>query len=192
MPFDCRRIVPVLLVLALVISLGASDATARNTDKSWELGAYAMVSRYSNSTDFDTAPGFGVRGGYHLKAIHEFEAEFDVATADHAVLPNVEIDLTRYGASYLRTFPLKGHEKMLPFALFGLGFMTVDDGTDSESSAVYRAGGGFRYWFTPNVAFRFDARIWRWHGNGDVVVRDPFYSFDATFGMSFMIGRTKK
>ena len=191
MPPVRRRIAPVLLLLALAIALGAPDATARDTDKSWEFGAYAMASRYSNSTNFDSAPGFGVRGGYHLKAIHELEVDFDVATADHSAVPNVEYDVTKYGVSYLRMFLIKGHEKMTPFALFGLGYLTADDGTGSANSAVYRAGGGFKYWFTPHVAFRFDARIWRWHGNGQLVVRDPFYSFDATFGVTFLAGGTK-
>lgn len=189
-PVRCR-IVLVLLALALATALAAPGAIARDTDKSWEFGAYAMASRYSNSTDFDSAPGFGIRGGYHLKAIHEFEAEIDTATADHATLPNIEFDVTKFGATYLRMFLIKGHEKMTPFAIFGLGFMEVDDGTDSESSAVYRAGGGFKYWFTPQVGLRFDARIWRWHGKGEVVVRDPFYSFDATLGVTFLAGGTK-
>lgn len=187
LPVRCR-IVLVLLALALAT---APDAIARDTDKSWEFGAYAMASRYSNSTDFDSAPGFGIRGGYHIKAIHEFEADFDSATADHATDPNIKFDVTKFGASYLRMFLIKGHERMTPFATFGLGFMTVDDGTDSESSAVYRAGGGFKYWFTPHVGLRFDARIWRWHGKGEVVVRDPFYSFDATIGVTFLAGGTK-
>jgi hypothetical protein len=190
LPVRCR-IVLVLLALALATALAAPDAIARDTDKSWEFGAYAMASRYSNSTNFDSAPGFGIRGGYHLKAIHEFEADFDTATADHATDSNIQFDVTKFGASYLRNYMLKGHEKMTPFSTFGLGFVTVDDGTDSESSAVYRAGGGFKYWFTPHVGFRFDARIWRWHGNGDVVVRDPFYSFDATIGVTFLAGGTK-
>ena len=189
-PVRCR-IVLVLLALALATALAAPDAIARDTDKSWEFGAYAMASRYSNSTDFDSAPGFGIRGGYHLKAIHEFEADFDTATADHSIPPDIQFDVTKFGASYLRMFLIKGHERMTPFATFGLGFMTVDDGTDSESSAVYRAGGGFKYWFTPHVGLRFDARIWRWHGKGEVVLRDPFYSFDATLGVTFLAGGTK-
>lgn len=186
-----RRIVPVLLVLAVILIAGPPLALARDTDKSWEFGPYTMISRYSNSTNFDSALGFGARGAYHLKAIHEIEVDFDTATAEHATLQNVEFDVTKFGAGYLRNFMLKGHEKMTPFALFGLGFVTVDDGTDSESSAVYRAGGGFKYWFTPHVGFRFDARIWRWHGKGEVAVRDPFYCADAVFGMTFLAGGAK-
>ena len=190
-PAPRRRIVPVLLVLALALAAGPPLAVAKDTDKSWEFGPYTMISRYNNATNFDSTVGFGARGAYHLKAIHEFEVDLDMATADHAKDPNIQFDVTKFGVSYLRNYMLKGHEKMLPFAMFGLGFVTVDDGTDSESSTVYRTGGGFKYWFTPHVGFRFDARIWRWHGNGEVVVRDPFYSFDAVFGMTFLVGGTQ-
>jgi hypothetical protein len=188
MPLVRCRIVLVLLILVFATVLGAPEAIARDSDKSWEFGAYAMLSRYSNSTEFDSAPGFGVRGGYHYKAIHEFEGDFDKATADHATLPDVQFDVTKFSANYLRNYLLKGHEKMTPFAAFGLGFLKVDDGADSETSTVYKAGGGFKFWFTPHVGLRFDAKIWRWHGNGQVVVRDPFYSFDTTFAVAFLVG----
>ncbi|MEK7282670.1 MAG: hypothetical protein AAB249_02565, partial [Acidobacteriota bacterium] len=56
-PVRCR-IVLVLLALALATTVAVPDAIARDTDKSWEFGAYAMASRYSNSTHFDSAPGF--------------------------------------------------------------------------------------------------------------------------------------
>lgn len=190
-PAHRKRFVLVLPVLTLVLLLGPNLAVARDADKTWEFGPYAMVSRYSNSTLMDSTQGFGVRGGYHLKAIHEIEVDLDMATADHAKISGIQFDVTKFGVGYIRNFLIKGHEKMTPFANFGLGWVTVDDGSDSEGSTVYRVGGGFKYWFTPHVAFRFDGRIWRWHGNGEVVVRDPFYSFDAVFGMSFLMGGAK-
>lgn len=190
-PARRRRFVPVLLVLALALLLGPPVAVARDADKSWEFGPYTMLSRYNNATLFKSALGFGARGAYHLKAIHEIEVDFDMATADHAKLQNIQFDVTKFGVGYVRNYMIKGHDKMTPFANFGLGWVTVDDGTDSEGSTVYRGGAGFKYWFTPHVGFRFDARIWRWHGKGEVVLRDPFYSFDAVFGMSFLMGGTK-
>lgn len=186
-----RPLVPVLLALAIALLAGPPVAVARDAEKTWEFGPYAMVSRYNNATNFKSTPGFGARGAYHLKAIHEIEVDFDKATADHAQLKNIQFDVTKFGAGYVRNFLIKGHEKMTPFAMFGLGWVTVDDGTNSEGSTVYRTGGGFKYWFTPHVGFRFDARIWRWHGNGVVVVQDPFFSLDAILGMTFLTGGTK-
>jgi len=178
-------------VLAIGLLLVPTLAAARDADKTWEFGPYAMISRYSNSTGFDSTLGFGVRGAYHLKAIHEFEVDLDMATADQKPSSSIQFDVTKFGAGYVRNFLIKGHEKMTPFATFGLGWVTVDDGSDSEGSTVYRVGGGFKYWFTSHVGFRWDARVWRWHGNGDVVSRDPYFSADIVFGLSFLTGGTK-
>ena len=38
---------------------------------------------------------------------------------------------------------------------------------------------------------RFDVILWRWHGQGDLTPRDPYYSLDATLGASFLLGGAK-
>lgn len=189
-PVLSRRLIA-LLVLVLGTALGRSDALARDTEKAWEFGGYAMVSRFAESSNIDPGFGFGARGGYHFKAIHELEASLDLVTADDKALQGIEYDVTKFSVDYVRLFLIKGHEKMTPLASFGLGLVNVDDGTDSTSSTAYRVGGGFKYFFTPRVGFRFDVKVYRWHGDGDVLGRDPFFSMDSTFAVTFLAGGAK-
>ena len=186
-----RRALVASLILILGIAVGRTDALARDTDKSWEFGPYVLVGRYANATSFDTSFGFGVRGGYHLRAIHVLEGSLDLTSADHKDVPGVSIDINKFSVDYVRVFLVKGHEKITPFASFGLGVTNVDDGTNSASSTSYRAGGGFKFYFKPRVGFRFDVKAYRWHGDGKVAPQDPFFSMDATFGVTFLVGGAK-
>jgi len=189
-PVRCRFAV-VLPIFVLVIALGAGTAFARDSEKQWEFGAYGVDSRYSNSTNLKTAGGYGLRVGYHLKAMHEFELDYDSTSTDSVNLTNVSYDIKKYVATYLRIYQPKGHQKMAPFVVFGLGKLGIDSGGDSENSTVYKTGGGMKYFFSPRIGLRFDVILWRWHGHGDIAPRDPFYSFDANLGVSFLLGGAK-
>jgi hypothetical protein len=181
-----------LVVLILGTVLGQSDALARDSDKSWEFGAYALVSRYAAASRIDNGFGFGARGGYHPKAIHELEGSLDRTSADNTKLSSISYDITKLSVDYLRIFLLKGREKIAPFAAFGVGVTNVDNGADSTTATSYRAGGGFKYYFKPRAGFRFDIKIYRWHGDGTVLPRDdPFFSVDATFAATFLVGGAK-
>ena len=189
-PVRCRRLVA-SAVLIVGIAAGCTRALARDTEKSWEVEPFVLLGRYANATDFDTGYGYGVRGGYHLKAIHELELCLDWASADHKERPGVTVDISKYSFDYARILLIKGHEKMTPYATFGLGVINIDDGTDSADSTTFRAGGGFKYYFNPHLGMRFDVKLYRWHGNGHVTTSDPFFSVDATLGMNFLFGGPK-
>ena len=191
MPSVRRRTLLAPLVLLLGIVSIRNDALARETDKSWEFGAYVPVSRYAAATDIDIGTEFGVRGGYHFKAIHLIEGSFDSVSADHVNLPGVKFDVHKFNVDYVRVFFVKGHEKMTPFASFGVGALNVDRGTDTGSSTAYRAGGGFKFFFKPRVGFRFDVKVYRWHGDGDVLQGRSFFAMDSTFGATFLVGGAK-
>lgn len=180
-----------LAIVILGIALGAPEVAARDTDKSWEVGGYLSYMTVDNSSGLQEGSGFGVRGGYHLKAVHQVEVDIDATTSDHQTLPGVEYDIRKIGAGYLRNFMVKGHDKVVPFAAFGIGLISYDNGTDSDSSIFYRFGGGFKYYFTPRVGFRLDMRPYRWRGDGPVISRSPFWSWDATVGVSVLFGGAK-
>jgi len=186
-----RRSLLAPLALILGFAAGRTDALARDTVKSWEVGGYTLIGRYAGGTGLDNGFGFGVRGGYHLKEIHELEGSLDRSSSDDQNLPGVSDDITKFNIDYVRIFLLKGHEKMTPFATFGVGVIKVDNGMESDSSTAYRTGGGFKYYFKPRVAFRFDVKLYRWHGDGNTVPQDPFFSMDATFGVAFLVGGAK-
>jgi len=186
-----RRVLPALLVLILAAAFCHADAFGRDTEKSWEFGGYALVSRYAGGTKINNGYGWGARGGYHVKAIHEFEGSFELLGADNNVLSSVKYDVTKLSADYLRIFLVKGHEKMTPFASFGVGVIGIDNGTDSLTSTSYRVGGGFKYFIKPRGGFRFDVKMYHWHGDGTLVLRDPFFSMDVSFAATFLVGGAK-
>jgi hypothetical protein len=183
-----RRRPAILAIVILGTALVTPPILARDTDRSWEAGAYFQYITVDNSSGLEEAPGFGVRGGYHLKAIHELEIDFDSATADDQVIDGLEYDIQKYSFGYLRNFLVKGHDRVVPFAAFAIGIIDYDNGTEGDSSIFYRFGGGFKYYFTPRVGFRFDLKPYRWRGDGVVIPRSPFWTFDATAGVTFLLG----
>jgi hypothetical protein len=183
---------PVIVAIVIVgTAVCAPEVPARDTDRSWEVGGYLSYTTVDNSSGLKEASGFGVRGGYHLKAVHEIEVDFDTTTADDQVLNGIEYDIQKFGAGYVRNFMVKGHEKVVPFAAFGIGLIDYDNGTDGDSSIFYRFGGGFKYFFTPRVGFRLDVRPYRWRGDGPVIPRSPYWAFDATAGVTVLFGGAK-
>jgi hypothetical protein len=186
-----RRVLPALLVLFLAAAFCHADAMARDTEKSWEFGAYILSSKYAGGTEIDNGVGWGARGGYHVKAIHELEGSFDLVSASNSRVSGITYDVTKFSADYLRIFFIKGHEKMIPFATFGLGIIGIDSGTDSLTSTTIRFGGGFKYFIKPHGGFRLDVKGYRWHGDGTVVNRDPFFSMDITLAATFLVGGGK-
>ena len=189
-PARCRFL-RTLLVVILAAGLDRTVALARDTDKSWELGAYLSMTRYAAGTRMDNSNGFGLRGGYHFKAVNELEGSLDLQSANDSKLKGVSYDITKISVDYVRNFLIKGHEKITPFATFGAGLIGFDNGDDNGTSSAYRVGGGFKYFFKPRVGFRFDVKLYRWHGDGTVLVRDPFFSADATFAVTFLVGGGK-
>ena len=185
----CRR--AGLAIVILGIALRAPEVSARDTDKSWEVGAYLSYMTVDNSSGLKEGSGFGVRGGYHIKALHQIEVDIDALTADHQTVPGLQYDIQKIGAGYLRNFMVKGHDKVVPFAAFGIGLMSYDNGTGSDSSIFYRFGGGFKYYFSPRVGLRLDMRPYRWRGDGPVISRSPFWSWDASLGVSVLFGGAK-
>ena len=186
-----HRILPALLIFILAAALGPARAFAKDTEKSWEFGAFYMISRYAGSTNMNDGYGWGARAGYHVKAIHEFEGTLDVASASDAKVSDVTFDVTKFSADYMRVYILKGHEKMIPYASFGLGIMKVDNGTDTGNSMDFRLGGGFKYWIKPHGGFRFDVKMYRWNGDGKVIPSDSFYAVDWIFSATFLVGGPK-
>ena len=186
-----RRVLPACLVVILAAALGPAHVFARDTDKTWEFGAYVVSSKYAGGSHIDTGVGWGARGGYHFKAMHELEGSYDLVSANNSRVSGLTYDVTKISADYLRMYFIKGHEKMIPFATFGLGIIGIDNGTDSLSSTSIRFGGGFKYFVKPHGALRFDLRGYHWHGDGTVTNRDPFFSIDFTLAAAFLVGGGK-
>jgi hypothetical protein len=172
-------------------ALGSPGPMARNSDGAWEFGAYFVNSKFDNTSEIANNQGFGVRAGYNLKAVHEVEIDLDSASGEHVSIQGINFDVKKYTINYVHNFLPKQNEKWVPLVTFGLGKINVDDGTDSINRTVLRAGGGFRYFFTPHVGLRLDAKIFRWRGEPPVTPPPSFFSFDATVGVTFTLGGAK-
>ena len=186
-----RRVLPVFLALILAAVLHPSEALARDTEKTWEVGGYAVVTRLSQGTSIDTGTGWGARGGYHIKATQEFEGSFDTYSAGNQDVSGINYDITKIRADFLRIFFIKGHEKMIPFASFGVGTMTVDDGSAKDDTVLLGFGGGFKYWVKPRGGFRLDVKMDRWHDDDRVVGRNSFFLMNITLRTTFLIDDAK-
>jgi hypothetical protein len=140
-----------------------------------------------------------VRLNLYSSAVHSFEFSLDGGSEDHQE-PNLKIRFLtdKVGLHYMRNYTPKGSQKSSPFVAFGVGRLSVARRTQNISSGVVTherdganylsIGGGFRFFFTPRAALRMDARTYRWRGDGLTTPREPFFSFDLTVGVSFLLG----
>jgi outer membrane protein with beta-barrel domain len=197
-----RRSGVILSVLLGGLILEEGPSLARDSEGAWEVGAYTTFSTYSGVTEIEAAfPGFGLRGGYHFKAIHELEVDLDRVDSDHKKDSTIQFEIFKTAVNYVRNYLPKGKEKMAPFITFGLGTIKVTreqdpaaPGTDAKvdhSSTMLRLGGGLKYFYTPKVGFRFDSKIYHWRGDDVVVPRKGHYSFDLTLAATFLFGGEK-
>ena len=186
-----RRGVVFLAVILIRLTLGREVAFAAFDDKVWEVGGYTGESTFANSSNIGDALVWGARGAYYIKAAHGIELDLDFGSAGTTGRGNVDFDLAKIGVNYIHNLQLKGREKAVPLVLFGVGRITVDNGTSDASSTVLRAGGGVRYFYTPRLSLRVDGRIYHWRGDGEVNAREGYFSFDLTVGLSVLLGAAK-
>ena len=176
--------------VALAAALGGTPSLAGVSERSWEVGGYALFTRYSNSSTVeDSLFGPGVRGAYHFKENAGVEIDLEFSTSDHVDRSvDIEFDVMKLGVNYIRSFKSKKGEKVSPLLIFGLGRISIDDGDEESTATFLRAGGGVRIFFTPNLALRIDGRMFHWRGDNQAVPREGFFSFDTTLGLSYTFG----
>jgi hypothetical protein len=117
----------------------------------------------------DDAPGYGARLAYRFApnwALEGFLARTraDLVTGSDQLFGGRtkigDIDLTTGELSIEGSF---GKSRLVPFFAGGVGAMRLDPkvaGTSADTRFVGNIGGGFKLFFTPQVALRLDAR---WH-----------------------------
>lgn len=175
------------IVLVLVLALSAPAAFAQGVAGSVELTptvgywfgdtlARGSISNVDFDMTIDDAPSYGVRAAYRFTdnwAIEGFltKSRADLVTghkelfADRSTIGH--IDLTTAELSMEVGF---GHSRFVPFLAGGVGAqrlaptLTITDprfsNPSSDTRFVGNFGGGFKLFFTPQVALRFD---WRGH-----------------------------
>lgn len=193
----------ILAFLSSGAALGTGNALARGGDGTVEVGPYVSYSRFSNTSGIDESPGGGVRLNVYFSTLHSLEFDLDGGSESHEEA-NLKIrSLTdKIGIHYVRNYTPKGSQKMSPFVAFGVGRIfvvkrvenvalgTVTEGRDGAN--YLSVSGGVRYFYTPRVALRIDAKMYRWQGVGVTGAQDAFFSLDVTAGVSFLLGSEKQ
>ena len=157
----------------------------------WEAGAYAIFSHHDIASTIENTKGAGVRAGYSFSKTGEVELDVDRGSGDSHTIPGATVDVTTISVNYLRNFSPKAREALKPFLIFGAGVLTADNGTDSMSTELLRAGGGIRYLFGSRVAIRFDISGLSWYGDKQVTARTRLYTFEGKLGISIFFGGPK-
>jgi hypothetical protein len=193
----------ILAFLSSGAALGTENALARGGDGTVEVGPYVSYSRFSNTSGIDESPGGGVRLNVYFSTLHSLEFDLDGGSESHEEA-NLKIRslIDKIGIHYVRNYTPKGSQKMSPFVAFGVGrifvvkrvenvaLRTVTEGRDGAN--YLSVSGGVRYFYTPRVALRIDAKMYRWQGVGVTGAQDAFFSLDVTAGVSFLLGSEKQ
>lgn len=166
--------------LAIGFCLVAVSALAQGTAGTVELTPTVgywfgdTLSRGTTDTfDFDVniddAPSYGFRLSYHISDSWSLESflsfeQADMTTGDDELFGGQtkigDIDLTTGEIGFEVGF---GHSRLVPFMAAGIGAMHLDpDVSDMSSDTRFLTylGTGFKLFFSPQVALRFD---WRGH-----------------------------
>ena len=169
------------------VVLAASWAAGQGTPNTVELTptvgywigdtiARGLVNSINFDMTVDDAPSYGLRVAYRFTPNWAFEAFFareraDLVTGHRELFSGQNrigrIDLTTAEANMEVAF---GHSRFVPFLAGGIGAMRLDPTLDpavvggaslsSDTRFVGDFGGGFKIFFSPQVALRFD---WRGH-----------------------------
>ena len=187
-----RFAAPTLLGIAFAVVV-ATTTPARSAEiaaKSWELGGDLVHTTYDNDSLISDTFSYTFRGGYAIRSRHMFELDYNIGSADQDVKDSsVSYDITRITINYIGNFKNKKPDsKFAPYALFGIGLMSIDDGDNSDGGTIFRAGGGTRYFFNKKIALRIDGVLGHFHGDGEAIPRRSYFDFDFAVGVSFFVG----
>ncbi|MCX7895264.1 MAG: outer membrane beta-barrel protein [Thermoanaerobaculum sp.] len=131
--------------------------------------ARGVTRTFNFDVTVDDAPAYGLRLGYRFAPnwaldFALFREEADLVTGRRDLFGGRskigDIDLTTFEVGVEGSF---GHRRVVPFLAGGVGAMHLDPNfRDASADTRFAAnfGGGFKVFFTPELALRFD---WRGH-----------------------------
>jgi OOP family OmpA-OmpF porin len=181
------RVTTWAFVVALL--LGASPALAHNGSRGdWELGAYAgkgWLDDYGPLLPKDDLL-FGARLGYFITRHFGLEASAQRLPTDTRTLIPMNMDINSYRGNALLNFAVESPFR--PFLTVGAGVDNTDiENYDNSTHFAWNAGGGFRVFMTPSLAFRADGRYARSHLD---VIDEDAGNVEASAGLSLLFGGT--
>ena len=160
----------VLLVACGAWAQGQSDTVEFTPTVGFWFGD-TLSNGSTDAFDFDVtiddAVGYGFRLGYRFHPNWALEgtlmrARADMVTGAGEFLGGEDklgtVDITTGELGFEGSF---GHSRLVPFFAGGIGAMNLDPnigGMSSDTNFVGYLGAGFKLFFTPQVAFKFDFR----------------------------------
>lgn len=129
----------------------------------------------------ETAPVYGLRGGYDFTRHWGVEALFDYAATDTTGSNGRSVNFLRYGADALYHF--MPEERLVPFVAAGFGGRTIDypAGIGDRTHALFDYGAGVKYFVTEDLAVRGDLRHL-------IVLDHAENNLEYGLGLSFLFG----
>ena len=186
-----RLAAPILTGIALAAIAAVTPARANEfVAKQWELGGDLVHTTYDNDSTIADTFSFAVRAGYAIRPRHMLELHLNFQSADQDIKDSSEsFSIKRYTVNYVGNIKTKKPDsKFIGYGLFGLGTMSVDGNGGKDSTTLFRAGGGTRYFFTKKIALRIEGALAHFHGDGEAIPRRSYFDFDFGVGVSFLVG----
>lgn len=153
-----------LTLLSGLLLLGATTvAHAEVKAGSFGLTPFVGGFLFDGVQHLEMMPMYGIRAGYNFTENFGFEGVFNYVrtepTAGKYVIPGQgdKSNVYNYRGELLYHFMPKS--RFVPFLAAGYGAQTIDpEKAKSDSHGAFSAGGGFKYFFTDNIALRGDVR----------------------------------
>ncbi len=175
---------------ALLVATGPAVAGGGTTGD-WELGVYGGYGWLDDYGRFHPKDGplFGARVGYFFSPEWSFEvsAQRLSTETDFSILglQNVDVQLDALRLNGLYNFAAGG--KVRPFLTAGVGREKTNIASFGEACDVgWNAGGGIRWFLSPNWNLRTEARYVMTNVGGEI--NESQGNVEATLGLSWLFG----
>lgn len=173
-------LVPALLLVMLTQAF--ADVKAQSFSLSPYVGGYTFIGKER----LETAPSFGVRGGYNFTRHFGLEAAFAYIPTEGKANSGIgDADALNYHLDALYHFMPEG--PLVPYLAAGYGghWRDYENGGEVNRSA-FNYGLGAKFFFTEAVAARADLRHFIMRDDGE-----NYHNLEYSLGLDFMFGGVK-
>lgn len=183
----------------LFIGVAASFSVQAQTDSgTFELSPFAGYHLFESDQNLEDTFTYGVRLGYGFTPHWSIEGavSFVGSNVDDATLigtqkgqfasPADDVDLTLYQLDALYHF--RPQSQFSPYVVLGYGAADYSPSISDDDMSTFNLGVGAKYWWSDNLALRFDLRD---HYVGEVF-DDSYHNLSATVGITFAFGGKAK
>jgi OOP family OmpA-OmpF porin len=168
-----------IFLLGSLLLAPATRSFAENLSGAYTLSPFIGGYTFSGKQELETAPVFGLRGGYNFTEQWGAELVFSYLLTE-SNRTNQEADIYRYGADILYHFMPEG--RFVPFVAAGFGNIAQNNpGLNGHSAGVFNYGAGIKYFVADRVALRGDVRHL-------LIPSGSLNNLEYTAGLTFLFG----